>query len=70
MTKQPNDEKYSTVPTIPTDYNLHNADTPFCYDPTCPDKEDPDLIGQVNQGYQDGLITAEDATNIINGRIV
>jgi hypothetical protein len=67
---QPDEKEHSTVPAIPTDYNLHNADTPFCYDPTCPDKEDADLIEQVNQGYQNGLITAEDADKIVKGHTV
>jgi hypothetical protein len=47
----------------------HN-DMGFCVDPTCPDKEDQDLINNLHQAVQDGEITVEEADLIYNGRTV
>ncbi len=48
----------------------HTPDTPFCWDAKCPCHEDQDAIRKVDQAYQGGLITAADATRIIQGRTI
>jgi hypothetical protein len=52
------------------DYVVHSDEHPFCFDPTCPDKEDPDNVNKVNDWYQDGLVSREDADNIYHGKTV
>lgn len=39
----------------------------FCSDPTCPCHEDPDLIAELYQDVQNGLLSPEEATAIVNG---
>ena len=41
--------------------------TGFCVDGSCGCHEDPDLIGEVNEMYQDGLLSADDATRRVRG---
>ena len=48
----------------------HTADLPFCWDRACPDKEDQEEIARVYQWVQDGLMTPQEATDFINGRMV
>ncbi len=49
----------------------HTPESPFCPDVTCPCHElDTDAIANVQQWYKDGLITADQATDIIMGRKV
>ena len=47
---------------------IHTDNHPFCDDPTCPDKEDPELLAQVAQLVQDGLFTPDEATNYLLGK--
>ncbi len=47
----------------------HTPDQPFCPDRTCPCHEnDEEAVAKVHQWYLDGIITAQDATDIIMGR--
>jgi hypothetical protein len=47
----------------------HTPDRPFCPDNSCPCHEnDEKSIAQVQQWYQDGIITTDHATDIIMGR--
>ena len=55
------------IPIIPG-RAIHTKENPFCWDKTCPCHEDQDAIRKVDQAYQDGLITAADATRIVQGR--
>ena len=55
---------------VPDDQPLHSAENPFCYDPTCPCHEDESLVADVNAAYQEGIITADDATRIVWGRTI
>lgn len=48
----------------------HTPDKPFCWDQACPDKEDQEEIAKVFQWVQDGLMTPNEATDFINGRMV
>jgi hypothetical protein len=52
---------------IEVDYLIHTDEHPFCGNPTCYCGEDPDNIAQVNYYYQEGLISADDATRIVRG---
>jgi hypothetical protein len=52
----------------PGDLVVHTPENPFCDDFSCPCHDDPEAIALVNQAYQDGLITADHATDIVMGR--
>ena len=58
------------IPIIFVDSLEHTTDRPFCWDMTCPCHEDPDTIAEVHQAYQDGLLTAENATQIVRGQTI
>jgi hypothetical protein len=47
---------------------IHTDDHPFCGDPTCERCEDPELIASVQQAVEQGLITPEEATLMIQGK--
>jgi len=69
MSKGP--EKYYTVPVIPVDDDLlHTTDKPFCYDGTCGCHEDPLLISEVAHFVDDGLLTPDEATDFVAGRLL
>jgi hypothetical protein len=55
---------------VPADYPLHTPEHPFCGDPTCPCSEDTDALTELDQAIKDGLITPDDATRIIKGKMV
>ena len=57
------------IPVITSD-GIHTADNPFCWDDTCPCHDDQDAIALVNTAYQDGLVSADDATRIVHGRTI
>lgn len=58
------------IPVIPTDDIRHTTKRPFCFSDSCGCHEDPELIDPVNQAYQDGELTAEEATRYTQGRQV
>src|SRR5207244_2346466 len=64
------DDEYAVTPVIPVDYIMHTDTYPFCFDPTCSCHEDPVLLAPVYQAYQDGELTAEEATDFINGKMI
>ncbi len=48
---------------------IHTDDHPFCgTDPTCDCHEDPELIAEVYEAVEQGLVTPEEATLIIQGK--
>ncbi len=53
---------------IPVDELIHTDEHPFCYSDPCLCHEDPDAIAQVHQYYLDGLVSADDATRIVQGK--
>ena len=55
------------IPVIPVDELLHTDCNPFCIDLSCPCKEDQELIQGVDEQYQDGLLTADEATRGVKG---
>jgi len=55
------------IPVVPVDTAIHTPEHPFCEDASCPCHDDPDAIAMVNEAYQDGLITADHASDIVKG---
>jgi hypothetical protein len=50
---------------------VHTASRPFCFiDDQCPCHEDPLLIAEVEQAVRDGLLTPDEATNLVAGRLL
>ena len=48
---------------------IHTDDHPFCsIDPTCPCHEDQELISEVAVAVEQGLLTPEEATQLIAGK--
>jgi hypothetical protein len=51
---------------------VHTPDHLICADPTCPDKDDDDLLAEAAQQMapfvQDGLLTPDEATRTVQGR--
>jgi hypothetical protein len=62
------------IPIPMEDDLVHTADNPVCADPTCPDKDDEELqteyAGQLTPYVQDGLLTPDEATRLVQGRQV
>lgn len=66
-----NEEEYSVIPVIPMeDAPVHTLAHPFCDDPRCPCHEDPALIQPLAEAVQDGLLTPEEATGIVNNKTI
>ena len=51
-------------------YKEHTDSKPFCWNSSCNCHEDHDALSQVNQYIQDGLLTPEEATNLVNGKTI
>ncbi len=49
---------------------LHTQSHPFCSDSTCPCHEDPELLSDVAQAVEQGLLTPAEATCLVEGKIV
>ena len=56
------------IPIPMEDDLVHTANSPFCDDPRCPDKEDEAAINAVAQLVEDGLFTPDEATRFVQGR--
>lgn len=64
------DEEYEVIPygfNEDGDLAVH-GESGFCPFFPCPCHEDQTLIGGVNDQYQDGLLTGQEATDITQGR--
>lgn len=46
----------------------HTDNKRFCGDPECGCREEPALIETVNKEYLDGLLTAAEASRIVEGK--
>ncbi len=46
---------------------IHTKEHPFCCDPTCLCREDSELLSEVAQAIEQGLITPDEATRITQG---
>jgi hypothetical protein len=56
---------------IPVEDELeHTPLQPFCFDGTCPYHEDDAAIDAVYQAVQDGLLTPDEATDFVLGRLL
>lgn len=54
---------------IPMDDDLvHSTESPFCLDPSCSCHEDETLIGEIATQVEAGLLTPDEATNIVSGK--
>ncbi len=62
------DEEYTVVPVIPTAYQYHTDEHPECFGPDCDCHQE--RIADLTQAYQDGLVSAADATRIAQGKTV
>ncbi len=51
-------------------YPQEHSGSGFCYDPTCPDKENQGNIRALGQAVQDGLASPADADRIYHGKTV
>lgn len=50
---------------------IHTEEHPFCFlDPTCGCHEDPLLIAEVAQDVIDGLLTPQEATDLVSGKLI
>lgn len=49
---------------------VHTEEHLFCYDPTCGCHEDSILIAQVAQHVADGLLTPDEATDLVSGNMI
>ncbi len=69
MVIEPYGDNFSYV--IPVEDGLeHTLFRPFCYDQTCYCHEDDEAIAAINQAIQDGLLTPEEATDFVLGKLV
>lgn len=55
---------------VPEEHPLHTPEHPFCGDPTCICYEGSENREQLAQAIHDGLITVDDATQIIKGKTI
>jgi len=62
---------HSTLVIPVEDEILHTPENPFCpIDPGCPCHEDPLLIEEVSIFVQEGLMTPQEATDFVNGKMI
>ena len=54
------------IPVVPTEKAIHTPAHPNCSDRECPCYDG--LKAELTQYYQDGLVSADDATRILEGR--
>jgi hypothetical protein len=53
-----------------SEYQEHTLTNPFCGDPSCPCHENRDNIQVLAEQIQDGLLTPQEATDTVNGKII
>jgi hypothetical protein len=56
------------IPVIPVDRRIHTPEHPLCDDTDCPCYDE--LKATLAQYYQDGLVSANDANRILNGKTI
>lgn len=56
------------IPVVRVDYKEHTPEKPFCWNDSCPCREDQENIAQVAKWVTDGLMTPEQATDFVRGR--
>jgi len=55
---------------VPEEHPLHTPEHPLCGDPTCICYENPENIADLVLSITDGLLSVNDATQIIRGKTV
>ncbi len=64
-------EHHETIVILMEDPIIHTQQNPFCsIDPNCPCHDDPELIAEVTQEVEQGLLTPDEATRLIMGQQV
>ncbi len=58
------------IPVIVVEYKEHTISRPSCWNPSCPCHEDSEAIAEVNQAIQNGLMTPEEATLGVFGKLL
>lgn len=58
------------IPVIPTDYEYHTKENPFCWDADCPCHTDTEAVTHVQREYEQGLLTAEEAERTMKGKML
>ena len=58
------------IPVIPVDYVEHTKENPFCYNDSCPCHEDEEQIAKVDEAVQNGLMTPEEASDFVRGKLI
>jgi len=61
------------IPIIPMEDDpcaSHTDDHPFCWDETCLCHGDQELLTRVNEAETNGLLTADEAATLIQGRMI
>jgi hypothetical protein len=59
-------EEYEADIVYPKEHN----DSGFCWDETCPDREDHDNVQALGQAVTDGLVTPQEANDIYHGHTI
>jgi hypothetical protein len=57
-----------SIPIPMEDALVHTDEYPFCDDPSCWCHEDETLIAEIAAQVEGGLLTPEEATDLVNGR--
>ncbi len=67
-----NDAEGSHIPTVPVSEGslIHTSSNPFCYNDSCGCHEDSELIAEVTDAVNQGLLTAEEASFTVAGKMV
>jgi hypothetical protein len=58
------------VPVVPEEHPLHTPKHPFCYDDTCGCHDDETLVTDVLDAYTAGLLTSQEATLMMQGKLL
>ena len=69
MQRMPGTKRPATHTPARTDTTVHTPDKPFCYDLTCPCHASKEALERVQQWVNDGLMTEDEASEYISGRI-
>ncbi len=56
--------------TVDDPLTSHTEAHPFCWDETCLCHEDQELLTRVNEAVATGLLTADEAATLIQGRMI
>lgn len=67
-----NSDEDSHIPVIPVSDGslIHTPSNPFCYNDSCGCHEDPELIAEVADAVNQGLLTPDEAKLTITGKTV